>query len=134
MLAKRKKQGRSVLYIIAPLSHSLAEEGGTESGQVRGVGAGGQKESFWGTGIWGGGGKSSWPPRVASFCWVARLALTQSWSRTHRQRQTLRSLYGLCTSCYQKSSLSGAGCSPWPSPVHELWQYRGKKKKTQTKY
>lgn len=48
VLARRIKEGRSVLYIIAPLSHTistsspgLAQEGRAQCGQARGAGAGG---------------------------------------------------------------------------------------------
>lgn len=64
--------------------------------------------------------KSSLAPGAASSCLVSRLILIQSWSRTRHQKRTRRSLCGLCTSCYRKSSWSGAECSPWPSQVHEL--------------
>lgn len=63
--------------------------------------------------------KSSLAPGAASSCLVSRLILIQSWSRTRHQKRTRRSLCGLCTSCYRKSSWSGAECSPWPSQVHE---------------
>lgn len=66
--------------------------------------------------------ESSWAPRAASFCWAARPAPILSWSRSRRRRPTRRSPCGLCTSCCQMSSLTGAGRSPWPSPERELQQ------------
>ncbi len=77
---------------------------------------------------------SSWAPRAASFCWAARPAPIQSWSRTRRRKRTRRSLCGLCTSCCQKSSLSGAECSPWPSPVHGLRRYTERQNKYCSKH
>lgn len=123
MLARRVKEGRSVLYITAPLSHSrhrVSWTGGRRQDSVR---TGKRSWGWWVKRVCLKSWKppeSSWAPRAASFCWAARLALIQSWSRSRRRRRTRRSLYGLCTSCYQKSSLSGAECSPWPSPVNEL--------------
>lgn len=126
-LPGEKKEGRSVLYIIAPLSHSLHLVSWIGVRRQDWVRTGRRRSWAWWAkrvclGNRGGGARpeSSWAPRAASFGWAAHQALIQSWSRTRRRRRTPRCLYGLCTSCCQKSSLSGAECSPWPSPVHEL--------------
>lgn len=128
-LARRKNEGRRILYTTASLSHSLQlvswtgirRQDWVQTGRTcQGEGAGGQirvcSERLVGP------AESSWAPRAASFCWAAPLVPIQSWSRTRRRKRTLRSLCGLCTGCCQRSSLSGADCFPWPSQGHELRQ------------
>lgn len=125
--ARSKKTKRKVeaFYTSAPLWHDLHLVSWTSSRWEDWVQTGGGSRRWWVKKrkvCWdsGAGSPSSWPPRVASSCWAAPLAPIRSWSRTRRRRRTPRCLCGLCTSCCRRSSLSGAECSPWLSPVHEL--------------